>query len=293
MEKVITLAGWFISFCLVLSISGVEAKNIELSAEVSSVAIAFENTDTLTVRLSWQGEPYLYELDAYPTPTLQKLEAAGSATSISSGRNDDGDEITTRIYTYYLKPIDYGTGVIEPIVITAQNRETGESHTLETGRITVEIDKPIPKPTRTRPQDIIIGILLAVVVLGCGGLIWAVSGPRRREDTEKDTQRPLINELEQIRRETVSEGKQFYSRLYRLLIRYLETEHSLHLAGKTGQEVLEAIAELDDSEEKVKLTSWIEKCQDVKFQPISPTSEQIESTYIAVISFFEQKATQK
>jgi len=107
------------------------------------------------------------------------------------------------------------------------------------------------------------------------------------------TDSPYVKSLEEIKKETISDGKLFYSRLYRLLLQYLEKERTLGISGKTGEEILTAVMEIGDEEEKILLMSWLRRALEAKFRPDMPAPAEIEDIYNAVRKFLENKVTNK
>lgn len=270
------------------------AGEIGISAEITSASIAFEDKDTLIVSLTWQGEPFLYQVDQFPMPTLEKLEILGSSSSVSTAADStvEAGEITTRIFRYILKPTDFGTGVIDPLDITAKNRITEEMRELKTGRLTVEIAKPVPRP-EIESDNIGLYILLAVVVVVGGVLAFVLVGRRRHRPEETPADRRYLGMLEEIKKETVADRKLFYSRLYRLLLAFLEKERGLDVSGKTGDEVIETVGGLEDDAEKASIIRWLTQAQTIKYRPDVPSAGDVENSYTAVYRFLESKLTQR
>ena len=276
-------------FCLLFSAGrAVWADEIGISAELSRAAMAFEEKDTLTVRLSWEGEPFLYQIDSFPMPRLEKLQILGSSSMVATGADSAaaGGQATVRVYRYILEPLDYGTGVIQPLQITATHRTTGEIRLLQTALLTVEIAKPVPREDRGGFSYLL--IVLAAVVVG-GTAIFLVWWLRRRRAPAEPKDRSYLETLEMIRRETVADRKLFYSRLYRLLVGYLEKEAGLSLAGKTGQEAITEVRSLDKFPDRDIIVGWLERIQEEKYRPAAPAAGEVDGMFNAVYSFFESK----
>jgi len=272
-------------FCLP---SWLSAADISLSAKVSQSQIPFETCDTLSVILSWSGPPFAYQIDQFPQPILEKFKVLGSSSTVSS-RPDSTlpeSEVTTRIMQYVLEPVDYGTGVIHPLTIKATDRATGKVHDLLTGKITVDIAKPIPREKGNSSSTSFILIIATVVVVG-GGLGW-VFFIRHKKGIEKAApDLRYVDRLEEIKKDTVADNKLFYARLYRLLIDYLEKEQSLPFSGKTGQEVINALKEHED---KTEIKAWLNQALEIKYRPDTPSSSEVEDVYQAVLAYLKEKA---
>jgi hypothetical protein len=267
------------------------AGEIGISAEISKASIAFEDKDTLIVKLVWEGEPFLYQMDDFPMPTLEKMEILGSSSSVSTTIDStiEAGEITIRSFRYILQPIDYGTGVISPINLTAKNRVTGEAQDLQTGRLTIEISKPVPRPEPSSGNAAIYILIALVVVFGGGTAVYLVILKRRRQAEDVPADLSYVESLKEIKKESVADKKLFYSRLYRLLLNYLEKERGLAVSGKTGEEIIRIVGEIDDDAERANLMQWINRAQKVKYQPEAPSAGEVENSYNAVFRFFENK----
>jgi hypothetical protein len=272
--------------------SHLSAADIGISAEISSAAIAFEEKDTLRVSLHWQGEPFAYQIDDFPMPSLEKLQILGSSSSVSSSADSaaGGVAVTTRTYTYILAPTDYGTGIIEPLNLTATNRTSGEAHDLRTGRLTIEIARPVPKPEAEGGGSALIIVLVALVVIfGGGTALFILIRRKQARSAVVAVDGHYVEALQAIKREAVADRKLFYSRLYRLLLNFLEKERGLDMAGKTGEEVIEAVGTIADESERAHLIRWLKQAQTIKYQPESPSPGDVENSFTEIREFFEDK----
>lgn len=265
---------------------------ISISTEISQAAIPFEGKDTLTVSLTWAGEPFLYQIDDFPMPSLEKLQILGSSTSVSSAGDStvESGTVTTRTYRYILQPTDYGTGIIESLDITAKNRVSNESHELKTGRLTVEIAKPVPvkAPGNSRLGIIILAIAL-VMVFGAGMAVFIRIRRKQRESLNAVVEGHYCETLETIKKEAVADRKLFYSRVYRLLLNFLEKERALDVSGKTGEEIITTVQNIENETERQQLTQWLRQAQKIKYQPESPSPGEVENSFDEIHRFFEDK----
>lgn len=294
-DKCLLITAVILSTVLLL-FTGAAAGNISISAEVTGASIPFEGRDTLIVRLAWEGEPFLYQVDDFPMPELEKFKILGSSSSVASSADSavPAGQATMRTYQYVLEPTDFGTGVIKPLNLTATNRVTEEKHNLQTGRLTVEIARPKPKPDEeSGSSGIIIFIAVAVIIIVGAAAIVIIRKRKPGAGKEPDSGRHYLEAIEEIKKETVADGKLFYSRFYRLLVQYLEKECGANLSGRTGEEVLREVALLDNESERTKLSGWLDKALKAKFRPEAPSSGEIEDSYNAVHKFFESRISNK
>ena len=265
---------------------------ISISAEVTDAAIAFEGEDTLTVSLTWEGEPFLYQIDDFPMPAVEKFKVLGSSSSVASKVDPQAasGEITTRTFRYILEPTDFGTGVISPLNLNAKNRVTEAVQELKTGRLTVEIAKPVAKPEiKSGKTGYLIGGGALVIVLGAAIAALIVFKRKKSETPQVAVDGYYCEALQAIKREAVADRKLFYSRVYRLLLNYLEKNRGLELSGKTGEEIMQLVASLEDDAERRHLMAWLTQAQKVKYQPETPSSGDVENSYNEIYLFFEKK----
>jgi|GEM_PF-2573059 len=266
------------------------ASDISISAEISRASIAYDEKDTLVVTLTWVGGPFQYLVDDFPMPTLEKFEILGSSSQVTSRPEPTRPEgeTTTRTFRYILSATGYGTGVINALNLTATNRTTNEKQELKTGRLTVEIAKPLPLERKSSSTATIVLAVGAVVILGIAGFILRRGRAARRRAAEAvPPEKPYLEALTDIKKETVADGKLFFSRLYRLLMQFLEKERRLAVSGKTGEEVLSLVARLENEQEKTAVGGWLKRALEVKYRPDPPPPAEIEDTFASVKRFFE------
>lgn len=278
---------------IVLSSVAAEAGEISISAEVALARIPFDGRDTLTVRLVWEGESSAYQIDDFPMPVLEKLKILGSSTSVSSAKDSTvaGGERTTRTYSYILEPTDFGTGIVRPMALIAKNRSTRAEHSLHTGRLTIEIAKPVATSEKSGNSFgflVMLGGIIVVLSVTGFVLFRRKKSPGEAVDERRDGNR-YYDRLLEIKKETVADGKRFYSRVYRLLLQYLEKECRLEISGKTGEQVLEIVGGKVAEEDRVHLMHFLNEALEVKYRPQEPTPGDIADTYNALRSFFERK----
>jgi hypothetical protein len=293
MRKKINTTAIFGTILLVLFSVSAYSGNIGISAEISNGTLAFEQKDTLIVRLTWEGKPSLYQIDNFPMPELDKFQILGSSSTVLATPGDSlsNQELTTRKFVYILEPTDYGTGIIHALSLNATNTVTGEVQPLQTSQLMVEIAKPVPKEELEESDFTVLLIIIAsVLIIGIAVITYInIKRSKERDATARVEDRFYIDSMEEIKRDTVADKKLFYSRTYRLLINYLEKELNLEVSSKTGEEIIANAQELDDSEDKTSLIAWLELIQKEKYSPVSPSPGEIEELYQKIYRFFENK----
>lgn len=277
--------------CLaIVDVAAADGTDLGLSAEISSATMPFEGRDTLVLSLSWQGEPFKYVLADLPIPSLENLQVLGSSSTVASSVDSTtGQEVTTRKYSYVLGATDFGTGVIDPMDVTVKNRLTGEDHKLSTGRLTIEIAKPVPLEDKGGISGVMYFAIPLVIFLIGALIFFLVQARRKAAAPVKEEAGQYPEQLEEIRRETIADAKLFYARIYRLLVKYVEQRHGLTLSGSTGEQVIAQISELDSEPDRERIAGWLKLALEKKFNPTAAHDTQAEDTYRQVKIFFEQK----
>jgi hypothetical protein len=131
----------------------------------------------------------------------------------------------------------------------------------------------------------------ATLIILAGGIAVLVVGLRRRaRPAPVSRDRQYLELLDLAKKETLADRKLFYSRLYRLLVQYLEREKKLNLTGKTGEEVVEIVKGQTDWPPMPTMVAWLELTQAVKYRPDPPAPADLEDIYGAVKRFLESNA---
>lgn len=274
---------------LTLPLTAAAAGDISISSALKQSSVPFDGTDTLEISIIWRGEPFQYVIDSFPLPALDKLQILGSSSSVSTSQGPSG-AVTSRLYRYILCPTDYGTGVIAPLNLTAKDRITGELFDLKTTRLTVEISKPTFK-TKKEGISTALWVVLSAVVIMIGAAVLYILWRRRTAGSLVTPNMTYLESLDQIRRDAVADRKLFFSRLFRLLITFLEKEKGMVLSGKTGEEIVELIEKSKSDSDTPLLAGWLAKIQREKYLPEAPSSGEVETTYQEVRQFLERKLT--
>ncbi|MFH1699934.1 MAG: hypothetical protein ABIE07_05030 [Candidatus Zixiibacteriota bacterium] len=293
MRKISNKAAIFGGIFIMILSGWAYSGNIGISAEISNGTVAFEQKDTLVIRLTWEGEPSLYQIDNFPMPELDKFQILGSSSTLLATQADSSSnqEVTTRKFVYILEPTDYGTGIIHPLSLNATNAVTGDVQLMQTSQMMVDIAKPIPKEEKEETDNTVLLIVIAaVLIIGIGVVTYFyIKRSKQREAEAGFEDRFFVQSMEEIKKDTVADKKLFYSRTYRLLIKYLEKELNLEVSSKTSEEIIANVQKLDDSENKTSLIAWLELLQKEKYSPVSPSPGEVEELYQKIFRFFENK----
>ncbi len=100
-----------------------QSANVQLETRIIPQPVYEQQPVQFEIRITWKGQPQDWQLVALPKFKLNNfiLEKSGSATRTQIQAN--GDTIAQRIFTFDLKPISAGEGVITGGTITLKNRQ--------------------------------------------------------------------------------------------------------------------------------------------------------------------------
>ncbi|PKK84808.1 MAG: hypothetical protein CVT49_01240 [candidate division Zixibacteria bacterium HGW-Zixibacteria-1] len=251
-----------------LSVTSAAASEISLTGSVNKTDIAFEDSVTLTVEIKWLGDITAYNFQVLPLPTCENLKVAGTSSSISS-KTSEGQGITIRTFKYVLRPTQAGVGTIEPVTLDYVHVPDSTTGQLATQQFKVLIAAPLLRGNETNlPWFAKILILLAALVVVVVVIIIIVRKKSVRVEPEITPGQKFLEELENVKRDFSNDRKQFFTRLHRILVIYLENSHNLNLSGKTTQLML---AEMEPLEMPVvlkeKIGQWLMQADKEKFAP--------------------------
>lgn len=268
--KPLRLLTIFLTVFFVFGLRGnAQDSEISFSAELSKADIKFEDTTDLNITVKWWGDKSRYIFEAFPLPETQNLQVQGTSTAISSG-TEEGKQYVSRTYKYTFKPTDAGVGAIEPITLKYIEMPDSVPGQLTTQRFQVLIAAPkiVPKEDESTSNlfYIIGGIILlgAVVVI----IIFIRAGNKKPKEIKKSPEEIYLDELAETKKETGTERKLFYSRLYKLLVGYIAEKYEIGTIGRTTQDIAEDLENSDiEIEHKEKLKAWLILADKEKYAP--------------------------
>jgi len=261
----------FIYFLLILAVfstGNIFGSEISLTGAVDRTDIAFEDSVTLTVEIKWLGDIDSYAFQVLPLPDAENLKVTGTSSSISS-KTVEGRGITIRTFKYVLKPTEPGTGTIEPVVLDYVALPDSTTGQLSTQQFNILIAAPIPRGTETNLSlfaKILIFVAAVIIVI----VIIYLVRKKKSEDVEpvKTAEVEFLEGLESAKKESQNDRKQFFTRLYKLLITFMENKYGLNLSGKTTQLIMEEIDAVEMPElRKEKINQWLQQADKEKFAP--------------------------
>jgi len=256
------------AFAAVLFAGNASGAEISLTGSVDKTDIAFEDSLTLTVEIKWFGDITSYTFQVLPLPDAENLKVTGTSSSISSKSSEDGD-ITLRTFKYVLRPTGPGTGTIEPVVLDYVALPDSTAGQLATQRFQISIAPPIPRGTEANlPFFARVLIFIAAIIITVVIIIMIRRKKKVHVEPEKTPEDEFLDGLETARKETQNDRKQFFTRLHKLLIVFLERKYDLELSGKTTQLVVEQLETVDmPVVMKENISNWLTQADREKFAP--------------------------
>ncbi len=262
---------FFISLTLVLTVATMAAaEGISVSQSLDRSQIAFEDSVTFTVTLTWPGPQYAYRFDRPLEPSMQGLKVAAFSSSISSS-GEGAAETTTKEYNFKLAPTESGEDRIEAIEIAYVAYPDSIPGSLMTEPVTVQVAKPLPAPEPGSFSRIwwIVGVSAVIFV---AVLLWMYLKIVRRKDVGEVVLSPkdiVLEQLETMHRESAGDFKKFQSGLYKILIGYLSARCGIEADTLDDDALAEAIAITSLPETaKEKITDWLVTARKDKFRPV-------------------------
>jgi hypothetical protein len=246
-----------------------KAEAISLSAQVDKTEIPFEETVELRLEIKWQGGIGNYLFELLPLPETQNLKVLGSATAVSS-TTEGGQEVTTRSFRYTLSPTKAGLGVIEPIVLKYVSMPDSIPGELVSQRFQILIAKPVPREVKSGIGSYIWFSVPAVIIIA-GIVFWFIRRKKNKipKEVPKSPEESALEELTIIKKDLQFDRKAFFTRLYKLIIMYLENKYRLESAGKSAENIMAELEGLDmPAGDKDKVKGWLTIAEKEKYAPM-------------------------
>ncbi|MDZ4722789.1 MAG: hypothetical protein SGI97_02625 [candidate division Zixibacteria bacterium] len=286
---------WKLLFFFVCLACSSTASELSLSQSLDKASIAFDETATLEITLSWQGDQSAYRFDKPLQPQLDRLKVKQFSSSVKTSTAEAG-EITTKTFRFNLEPTISGAGKIEPIVIRYVSWPDSISGELVTEGMILIVSDPVARPTSvprtptllSRPVKIILGITLLLSMTFVAVLV--IRSRRPNEVIQTPTQKLLVR-LSALREESGGDMKQFQTGLYKLLLWYLSTNHGMNSTPRPTEDIVRFIDTSDmPPAYKEKIGAWLLQAQRQKFSPVAPAPGDVIRLEAEVRSLFETTA---
>jgi hypothetical protein len=275
-------------------VDSLEAK-IQLKASVDRPELPFNEKLTLTVQASWEGEQNRFNITPITPPECENFEILGSS-SLNETKMVEGKPKSFKTYEFTLKPTQTGSGKIGSVLFSYVDNVNGDSSSLSTQPISVKIDPPVEKS----PRDYRIILVIAIALI----LMYVVYSAKRRTkrikitDQTKEEVKIVEKTLEEKTLETLSgfsplisggRADEFSSKVYKLIINYLEEKYHIFTAGKTTTDIVESLSSINLTEDQITLLKDIlSTCDLAKFAKEMVGKEKCQEISDKAKKFLEQ-----
>jgi len=270
---------------------------IELKSSVDRSAVPLNQELTFTIKVSWEGEQSRFMITPVTPPQCENLEISASS-SLNESRMEEGKTKSLKTFQFVLRPMQTGTGKIGPVQVNYIDNVTQDSSSLSTQPISVQVTPAIKS---SQPGYKII-LVIAIISI----LIYVIYSSRRKgrrieipqeKGLEQTEQKPETPEEEALKRlneisEQLQQGRSddFSRDIYRLLTGYLEAKYQIVTSGKTTNDIISSLSNLDLSPEKVtRLKEILSTCDMIKFAKEGLEKGRYEQMVEQVRKFLEQK----
>lgn len=269
---------------------------IKVAASIDSKEVPLNRTVLLTITMEWTGNLERYQIGELENPILENLEIM--TTSAADRRlSEAGVAKAAKIYEFILKPKAIGMGYIEPVIVKYLDNETGEAHSLITGRLSVKVIDPVAEPGSH--SALVKWLLLLLLILAVGaGLVyrwWRRRAARIQtaEATVKNV--PLEEEYLGKLRTTINlkapedQLREGFWLLSRLVREYLSKKYQLPALESTSEKIIADLTALSVDEKMVSQIQEILNVSDLaKFAGTLGNRSELERIYTLVEMLWER-----
>ncbi|MDZ7264281.1 MAG: hypothetical protein ONB16_06830 [candidate division KSB1 bacterium] len=269
---------------------------IKVAATIDRKEVPLNRTVLLTVSLEWTGDLKRYQIGELENPILENLEIV--TTSAADRRlSEAGIAKAAKIYEFILKPKAIGMGYIEPVIVKYVDNETGDAHSLITGRLSVKVIDPVAEPGSRSTLVRYLLLLLLLLVVGAGLLYfwWRRRAARIQAAAEAVKIVPLEEEYLAKLRTTINlkasedQLREGFWLLSRLVREYLSKKYQIPALESTSEKIVADLTALAVDEKLVSQTQEILNVSDVaKFAGTVGNRSELERIYTLVEMMWER-----
>ncbi len=270
---------------------------IELKSSVDRSAVPLNQELTFTIKVSWEGEQSRFMITPVAPPQCENLEISGSS-SLNESKAEDGKTKSLKTFQFVLKPLQTGSGRIGPVQINYIDNVTLDSSSLSTQPISVQITPSTKRNQSSYKIFLVIAIILILiyVIYSSRRKVRKIAVPEEKvselaEQKPETLEEKVLKSLGQVS-EKLQQGRSddFSRDIYRLLTSYLEVKYHIVTSGKTTNDIISSLSNLDLSPEKVRqLKEILSTCDMIKFAKEGLEKERYEQIAEQVRKFLEQK----
>jgi len=284
--------GLYVIFLFLIYADAAAAQNtdIKLIGKVDRTQVPLNRTLAFRVILSWAGEPDDFTLITVDEPTLTNLKITGT----SAAHRSEASAGITRIYNEYsfiLAPKELGMGYVESIRAKVKNNIIDHELTLVTNRIPVEVTEPEKESGAGKSNLIwyVLPLLILIIVMGWF-TIWRIKAARKKSSAQEPARIMEEQYMQELKSEfdlNQPDLKRDFSRLSRLLRRYLTEKYALAAMNSTAEELSGELDAVElESNQIVVLKEILSRSEEITFSGIAGTIEEMNRFYTQVEGLF-------
>lgn len=265
------------------------AGKISLSAGIDKNDIRYEDSLTLSLEIRWEGKVGDYRFELLPLPTTHNLKLLGTSSAVSSDVVD-GIDITSRSFKYTLQPTKGGTGIIEPLVLKYISLPDSLPGELSSQQFQILIREPVPVESAEGGRlSLLLWAIPVLLVISAAAVITVRRRKRTQNLPTKSAEELLLEALSTAKKESLSERKLFFTRLFSILSHYLDSKLGLKTAGRTASEIVNDLAESPIPEVmKAKIAAWLTQAEKEKYAPLPGEPGDMLRLVTEIENLFEQ-----
>ncbi len=269
---------------------------IELKSSVDRSRVPLGQMLTFMVQASWEGEQDRFSITPVGPPECENFEILGTS-SLNEATVEEGRIKSIRTFKFMLKPTQTGRGRIGSVKLSYVDNLTQDSSSLSTQPINVQIEPPVEKK-RPGYKTLLIMVILLVLIY----VVYSAKTKKRRKeaseggktkefpDEEKSLEEATLSKLEAISEKAQTKGEEdLPSDVYKLLIGFLEAKYQIVTSGKTTDDIIGSLSNLNLPEERISLLKEIlSTCDLAKFAGERLGKKRCEKIADLVKKFLEQ-----
>ncbi len=278
-----------VALIVILASSGLTAdpESLSLSTSLSADSIAYEDSVSLRVDITWSGPPSAYVFDRPVQPQLTGLRVGPQTSSITSSGSGE-EEVTTKTIEYTLLPTTSGIARVDPITISYLRPTDSIPEQLVTDPLTVRVASPAPPPTSGETWG---WYWIAAVVLIVAVVTWRLRRQRRQvpPDILSTPEHRFLEQLTAVRQEAGDDFKKFQTGLCHILREYLRKRCKCDPDAVEPAEVTRRLSESGLSTGvSQRIAQWYGEAARDKYRPVDAGPGEVVRRDSAIRHVFEQ-----
>ena len=281
------------SVCLVLlslvTVSA-QAAGIAVSQSLDKTEIPYEGQAKFEVILTWDGPQSAYLFTQPLSPDFTHLKVQQYSSSVKSTGSGE-DEVTTKTYSFTLKPTQSGTGMIDPVTISYLTWPDSVAGQLVTEPMSIQIAAAVPVQPEGKPHGLLLLILLGVLVIIAiaSWIIRSRISKRAPSEVIKTPAEIFLENLAQLRLDSGNDVKKFQTGLYKQLVLFLKNRFGIEPSGQAAENVVAALQTTNMTDaQKEKISNWLIRAEKEKFIPVAAAPGETIRLESEVREFFEK-----